>query len=258
MALLLPTNVRVDIYRTFSAPSPYPAAASTPVGALQVPGHLKHNVRLGRFGAGQYLHWTHVLYLPPGTDVRSAYSSQLNGWPAAQADTILVQDYPAAGWCTAFLAVLEQRVNRGTRGDCLRVYLDRVQPRLGPCQSGLTLPCCPTPLPATVHATMQNVSGCPCIDGEVVALTYQAVTNSWSGFKDVCSGPHRITLGYSCGISDCTTATLTGSFDGYNFPSAVVDPGCTCSPLNMVFSSITFDPLASVCANAVVRIIITV
>jgi hypothetical protein len=253
----MPSNANVDIYRTFSASSPYPVA-STPIAVPQVPGYIKQNVRLGRLGMGRYLHWTHVLYLPPGTDIRSAYGSQLNSWPSAQADTVLVQDYPAAGWCSAFLVVLVQRVNRGNPGDCLRVYLDRVQPIQGQCQQGVTLPCCPNPLPLTVHATIHNVSGCPCIDGEVVALTYSSVTNSWSGYKSVCGGPHLITLGYSCGIHDCSTAALTGSFDGYNFPSPPLDPGCSCSPLNMGFSGVSFNPLATVCPNATVQITVTV
>lgn len=257
MALLLPVNVTADVYRTFSASSPYPVA-STPAAVAQVPGHIRQNVRLGRFGSGQFLHWTHVLYLPPGTDIRSAYGSQLNSWPASQADTVVIAGYPDVGWCTAFLVVLVQRINRGNPGDCLRVYLDRMAPKLGQCQDGVTLPCCPNPLPLTVHATVQNVSGCPCIDGAVLALDYDSAFHSWSGFADLCSGPHRLTLGYSCGIHDCSTAGLTGSFDGFNFASAVVDPGCSCSPLQMVFSGITFSSFSAVCPSGVVKITLTV
>jgi len=257
MALLLPVNVTVDIYRTFDAVNPYPVA-STPSAASQVPGHIRQHTRLGRFGWDQQLYWTHVLYLPPHTDIRGAYNSQLNSWPMSQADTVVIPDYPAASWCTAFLVVLVQRLNRGNRGDCLCVYLDRLQPRQGPCQQGVTLPCCSNPLPLTVHATVQNVSGCPCIDGEVVALTYQPITHSWEGFKDVCGGSHRIELGYSCGIDSCDTATLTGSFAGFNFPNPTLDPGCSCSPLHMGFSGITFNSFATICPNATVKITITV
>ena len=55
--------------------------------------------------------------------------------------------------------------------------------------------------------------------GPVVTLNFNTSTGTWSGFLDTCSGPHRISLGYFCGIHDCTTATLTGSFDGFSLPA---------------------------------------
>lgn len=257
MALVLPINVNVDVYRGFSAASPYPVAAVTKLSAPQVPGNLQHNVRLGRLGRGQYLHWTHVLYLPPGTDVRGAYNSQLNSSPSAQADTIEIADYPIPGWCTAFAVVLVQRVGRGTPGDCLRVYLDRVQPRLGPCQTGESLPCCPNPLPDRVYATIANVAGCACIDGFVLPLDFDNGLNRWGGVQTVCGGVSSLTLFWFCGDDDCTTARVVGSYDGFNAIAATVDPGCSCSPLNMVFSNVALGTPQSTCANATLKITIT-
>jgi hypothetical protein len=254
MALLLPTNVSVDIYRGFSASIPYPVA-STPAAMAQAAGRIEQNIRLGRFGHGQFLHWTHVLYLPPGTDVRSAYNSLLNSWPAAQADTITIADYPIPGWCTAFLVVLVQRIGRGTPGDCLRVYLDRVQPRQGACQQGHNLRCCPNPLPDTVHATIRNVSGCACLDGEVVALTFESLTSRWVGDKDIC-GSHPISLGFDCGVTSCDTASVTTIFDSINQTTVDVLPGCSCSPLNMVFDNLTLTDTTS-CPDAIIQYTIT-
>jgi len=158
-----------------------------------VGGHLKHHVRHGRFGSAAALRWTTVLYLPPGTDIRSAYNSQLNGWPAANSDTVVLADYPQPGWCTAFLVVLVQRINRGTPVECLRVYLDRMRPRQGPCQIG----CCPQPLPTTLHALIPSPSGCPCLDAEVIELNYQSASDSWTGSKVVCSS-EVLSLVFKC------------------------------------------------------------
>lgn len=92
--MLLTPNVLVDIYRGFNANSPYPSAQARRAAA-NVPGHLKHHLKNGRFGyhAGG-LHWTHVLYLDPSADVRSAYNGLLNLTDPTRADTILVGGYP--------------------------------------------------------------------------------------------------------------------------------------------------------------------
>jgi len=253
MPLPFPINVKLDIYRNFSATSPYPSTATPPV-ASGVRGHLTPNVIQGKFGYNARPQWTHTLYVPADTDIRSAYDTQLNAWLVSAGDTITVKDYPRAGFCTAFLVVMVQLYKRDEARECLRVYLDRLRPRQGDCQ---VTGCCPEPLPNVIHATVLDTAGCPCIDGEVVELNYQPVTHSWEGFKDVCGGPHTITLGFSCGLTNCTQATLTGSFGGYNFPSATVDPGCSCNPLQMSFSGIRFNAFAAVCANATVQIVIT-
>ncbi len=120
----------VDIYRGFTPGSPYPAAPTPDVAGVQ--GFIRHHLKNGVFGlAAQGLHWTHLLYLPLGTDIRSAYDSQLTPEVVQNTDTILAHDYPRTGWCTAFAAVMVQRFRAG--GDFLKVYLDRCQPIHQPC-----------------------------------------------------------------------------------------------------------------------------
>ena len=51
----------------------------------------------------------------------------------------------------------------------------------------VTVACCPGGLPQTLYATLTNVSGCACLDGVVVAVTWNG--GSWSGMSgSVCSG----------------------------------------------------------------------
>jgi len=83
-------NVTVDIYRTANPSSPYPGGSPAVAG---VKGFLQPAVTDGRFGSASYLKWTHLLYLPAGTDVRDAYNSQLD--PArnnTSADTLILPD----------------------------------------------------------------------------------------------------------------------------------------------------------------------
>jgi hypothetical protein len=253
VAVLPPPNSVINIYRGFSGASPYPSPSATPA-ATGVAGHLRHHVRNGRFGSAVGLHWTHIIFLPDGVDLRSAYNSELNAIVPANADTVLVPDYPLPGWCTAFYVVLVQRV----RGEepFLRVCLDRMQPRLGGCTSGIVLPCCPVALPATIHATVPAGSGCPCMDGTVVALTYSAITQSWSGSAAVCFGD-TLTITFKCGSTSCGDATLNvnSALCGSVGP-VKVNPGCSCNPLNMVFSGVTFPHPGSECFGPI-RVVIT-
>src|SRR5438876_665574 len=91
-------NVAVDIFRGFNAASPYPLQGTRP-DVAGVAGHLRHHLKAGRFGyQDPKIKWTHLLVLPPGTDVRSAYNSWTGpGEPTANADTVLVKDYPNVG-----------------------------------------------------------------------------------------------------------------------------------------------------------------
>jgi hypothetical protein len=253
MALLLPTNATISIYRGFNVYRPYPTVAMTPA-LPSVAGHLKHHVRHGRFGSAAALKWTPLVYLPPDTDIRSAYNTQLNTWTPANADTVVFPDYPIPSWCTAFLVVLVQRAYRGTPGECLRAYLDRMQPRQGSC---LRPYCCPSTLPNTVHATIPPQSGCPCLDGTFIALNYSPVTDSWSGSAVVCSN-ETLSLEYKCGTSSCDDASLSLAFQNHGAVGPVLtDPGCSCSPLSMVFSNINFPIQGSECGGAITVVITT-
>lgn len=137
------TNVTVDIFRGFSATRPYPMRGQT-AAVAGVRGFLKHHLNAGRFGyQDPKVKWTHLLLLDPDVDVRSAYNSWTGGAePTANADTILLRDCPIPGNCCAYYVAMVQRGGRGSDGDHLRVYLDRLQPRSGGCfETGVVFTC---------------------------------------------------------------------------------------------------------------------
>jgi hypothetical protein len=252
VALLLPINANVDIYRGFYAGHPYPGTGAQPA-VKSVGGYIRHHVRNGRFGYGSFLHWTTLLYLPLGTDIRSAYNTELNTWNPDAADTVILADYPMSGWCTAFLVVLVQRVNRGQAGDCLRVHLDRMAPIQGLCFQG----CCPDPWPATLHATVPVGSGCPCLDGTVVTLSYSGGTNTWSGSANVCSD-ELFTIVFQCGGVSCSDSTLTVDFENHGTVGPITPVfGCACSPINVAFIGIQFPTLGGEC-DGDITVVVTV
>ena len=253
MSLLLPVNAVVDVYRGFNAANPYPGSGSTPA-VEEARGHLKQHVRHGRFGSAVGLKWTTVLYLPPGIDVRSAYDSQLNAWTPANADTVVLADYPIPGWCTAFLVVLVQRLRRGTSAECLRVCLDRLQPRQGGC---VRLGCCPDGLPATLYATIPIGTGCPCLDGTAIPLVYDADNDSWIGNQAVCNG-ENFGVVFQCGGASCLNATLSVSFEDHGDVGPVsVTPPCLCSPVYMEFKDILFAEPGGECVGGISVIVTT-
>ncbi len=131
--LPMPPNVAVDIFRTANPSSPYPSGSPAVSG---VTGYLKPIVESGRFGTALWLHWTHELFLPTGTDIRDAYNSQLD--PSRNntiADTVIVYDSTTAGVKTAYYVVFVEYRNRGTAGAYLLAYLDRFQPNIWPTDS---------------------------------------------------------------------------------------------------------------------------
>lgn len=133
MSLPMPVNVTVDIFRTADPGSPYPGGSPAVAG---VAGHLRPAATNGRLGSAEFLKWTHILYLPPGTDVRDAYNSQLD--PARDdtiADTVILADSTIDGRKTAYYVVFVEVVARGNAAHHLRVYLDRFQPNGWPTDS---------------------------------------------------------------------------------------------------------------------------
>lgn len=131
--LFMPPNVSVDVFRTANPASPYPGGSPAVSG---VKGFLRPYVQSGRFGSASYLKWTHILLLPPGTDIRDAYNSQLD--PARNntvADTVIVQDSGVAGRKTAYYVVFVELVARGTSVQHLRAFLDRFLPNAWPTDS---------------------------------------------------------------------------------------------------------------------------
>jgi hypothetical protein len=133
MSLPLPINVTVDIYRTANPSSPYPGGSPAVAG---VRGYLKPAMTNGRSGNASWLRWTHILYLPPGTDVRDAYNSQLD--PARNntlADTVILTDTTVPSRKTAYYVVFVEVIARGTPQQHLRAYLDRFLPSGWPTDS---------------------------------------------------------------------------------------------------------------------------
>jgi hypothetical protein len=132
MALPMPPNVTVDIYRNSNPANPLPGGNPALAG---VPGYLTPYVQTGRFGSAQWLKWTHILFLAPGTDVRDAYNTQLD--PARSnnaADTVVLTDSGGVKK-TPFYVVFVELAYKGTPLAQLRVYLDRFQPSQWPVDS---------------------------------------------------------------------------------------------------------------------------
>jgi hypothetical protein len=127
--LPIPQNVTVDIYRMSNPMNPLPTGAPAVPG---VPGSLIPWPQSGRQGTASYLKWTHILTLPPGTDVRDAYNSQLD--PSRNnnnADTVVVTDSRGTKK-TPYYVVFVELAFRGTPMAQIRVYLDRFQPSAWP------------------------------------------------------------------------------------------------------------------------------
>lgn len=130
--LPIPSNVTVDIYRMANPQMPVPQGNPAVPG---IKGYLKPVVQTGRHGTAQYLKWTHILILPPNTDVRDAYNTQLD--PNRQnnsADTVVLTDSGGVNK-TPFYVVFVEQAFRGTPLAQIRVYLDRFQPSAWPVDS---------------------------------------------------------------------------------------------------------------------------
>jgi hypothetical protein len=187
MALLTPTNCSFDVYRGYAPATPY-VPPNRPAALIGITGAIKQHVRNGRFGyqiPGQNnvsLHWTTVLLVRLGRDLRDAYNSELNADTIQNGDTVMVADYPNAGTCCAFVVVMIQRVNRGGSGDYLRLYLDRARPNYGtlcpdPTQAG-GVPGCD---PATCATVPEMLTFSWTDAGFTCTLTWDAVHSWWQG-----------------------------------------------------------------------------
>lgn len=127
--LPIPSNVTVDIYRNANPGNPVPQGSPAVAG---VQGFLKPVVQTGRHGTAQYLKWTHILILPPNTDIRDAYNTQLDpNRQNSNADTVVLTDSGGVNKTPFYVAFVEQAF-RGTSQAQLRAYLDRFQPSAWP------------------------------------------------------------------------------------------------------------------------------
>ncbi|HEV3259972.1 MAG TPA: hypothetical protein VG013_24100 [Gemmataceae bacterium] len=129
MALPMPPNCTVDIYRTTAPANPYTLGAA---GKKSVKGYLQPRVQTGRHGTASWLKWTHILYVDATVDVRDAYNTQID--PArdnTKGDTLILTSTDGTT-TTAFYVAFVEAALRGTNISHLRVYLDRFQPKLWP------------------------------------------------------------------------------------------------------------------------------
>jgi hypothetical protein len=182
---LLVPNVTFDVYRGYNPADPY-VPPNLPAALAAQRGRLRQHVRNGRFGytpaGAEPIHWTTVLDVAVGTDVRSAYNAQLNSFNAAAGDTVMVHDYPVPGTCCALCVVMVQLRGAGTTGAYLRCYLDRARPSYtvacpDPTSTGTraNIPCCPQGQtgPAVVVARISNTTGgSQCLQGAQFTLQF--------------------------------------------------------------------------------------
>jgi hypothetical protein len=229
MTLPYPVNVTVDIYRTFDVTNPIQVGQPA-VSKLQA--HLRHHLKNGRFGfQTKELYWTNVLHLPLGTDIRSAYNSQLDpAYRPQNADTVVVRDWPNDGDVTAFMVVMVTRALRGTPNEHLKCYLDKAG-------KGGGVQCCGDPVSDTLHVSITAYGACSCLNGLVFTIRWDDNARQYIGtfsacgfsntFKFWCSDGPDGAYGYSysiqCGNGPIWESNLSGTED-------------TCHPFMVGFS----------------------
>jgi hypothetical protein len=245
--MAFPTNCTCDVYRGYSPVHPADPP-NRPAVLKGVSGYLRHHVRAGRFGyfSGQGnaqapLHWTNLLLLGLGKDVRDAYQSELVADTLQNGDTLLVADYPIAGTCTAFLVVLVQRRDRGLPSDHLRVYLDRARPTYGQVcvdpndPGGIQTACCDNKIPRTLYA---QVSESACLNlNFTVTLTYADATQFWSGSTAFGGTGSTLTVQFSGPDGGCRW-TIQLSWNTGCGSVQVLDAITYCDPFESVFGNI--------------------
>jgi len=129
MALPMPPNCTVNVFRTANPAAPYTLGAKGPQG---VKGYLQPRVQTGRHGTATWLKWTHILYVDVTVDVRDAYNTQLD--PArdnTKGDTVILTSTDGSS-TTAFYVAFVEAALRTTTFSHLRVYLDRFAPKQWP------------------------------------------------------------------------------------------------------------------------------
>ncbi len=108
-------NTTCDIYRAGSAPPSPPDVASVPIQL--VANFAKFRMSIGQ-GLAREFRFTHLAFVPAGTDVRDGFDSGTSD--PLLADMLYVPDQSG----TAFVVRFVQRLGDGTR----KLYLDRTMP----------------------------------------------------------------------------------------------------------------------------------
>ena len=99
---------------------------------------------------------------------------------------------------------------------------------------GVTTACCSNAIPTTLYITLTNIVNCPCAGG-TIALTYNAITNKWTGTGAFGSCGHNITFSLYC----TTNWFLDFSWpDGCAALATVAQTNTVCSPFSVTFQNI--------------------
>jgi hypothetical protein len=130
MAFPLSPNVStLKVKRGCTPISPYPVEG-TAMAIDPLKGFFKPQAGHGRFGGtGTDLHWTAVLAVDPGTDIRDGFSGHFQSFNHNDADTVYYPDYPQQGACRAFEVIYVEDVAQGTALAHRKVYLDALKVR---------------------------------------------------------------------------------------------------------------------------------
>ena len=89
------------------------------------------------------------------------------------------------------------------------------------------------------------------LDGTNVELTFDSGELAWLGSVDVCSG-QELSVIFRCNGAACTDATLEITFENHGTVGPkLVDPGCSCEPLDMRFTGIVFPEQGIECDGGI-------
>lgn len=231
--LPFPADTTCDIYRAGNAPPSAPNMAG-------VVSHLVPCFERGREageGEAAALHFTHLLYVELATDMRDDFGEYS---VTGNADTVYVPDQSGIPLQVVFV----ERVGRGGPQECKKVYLDRKLPTwpLSAAQcggagggSGVMTNCCMADIPTLLHVTVSSKTGtCTCLPN---ALTLTWNGSAWSaGGAGTCTAPDVFLI--------CSGSTVNG-FLLYAPVAGITGgapaAGSTCSPFDLVFSSLSIS-----------------
>jgi hypothetical protein len=124
--------------------------------------------------------------------------------------------------------------------------------------------CCASPVPETLYATIQNVSGCACLDGLVVPIVFNGL-NMWAGQVAACTGFYVIVQmpcgAYAPGFSltvFCHNIAV-GAGCGGTGRDVVADGGGSCDPFNESWSGLVMKQLqaCTTCCLGTIDVIVT-
>ena len=154
-----------------------------------------------------------------------------------------------------------------SKGHYVHAWLYKILPYQlikNPCPQilGITVGCCSSPLPRTLYCTIQNESGCACLDGLVVPIAWDG-SQFWTGNKLSDCGRQPMSFTFTCpGASppDCGSFVLYAACnDIASDPYGTTpDAGCTCDPLVLTYSDVNLSD-SSCCSGpgSKIRIVVT-